>query len=495
MKKLIGFLLALCLIAGLLPMAAMAETKDPAKYGNWAKIRFAGNVDVVVTKGQPAQYLKNGANGKPTKCKETDDWNVKLYYDQDWVVMVLKGAKIGTYNEETNTFSINDYAIAAAMLTQPEPSFQWKIIIEEDSYLKSAYAGIYSHGAATLPWGTNMTIESVGDAKLSIFTTGMYGGLMDTPWADVDYTLTLNNANLDITNTADYQKSPALGACNVVMNGGNVNLTGGYYALNAAKNITINGGNLTATSTNEAVAAAIHAGGTITVNGGNVKVYKSAEGGGGAMKAEGLIINGGNVYGEGYNYAVNADTVEINGGVVELNAISEEGDAQAFINGAPDLAKFENPAAVLGMNKDDVAKYDPDNAIEMDTGYFKVAKAGTADAPEVPADEPKPTDPPATEPPATEPPATEPPATEPPATSGNNDSGNTEDDKKPEETKKPSGNTGNSGNSVDEDIVILWVVVGIVFVAVCTGTVLILLKRKAAMAAAAPEETEEDTAE
>ena len=92
MKRLIGLLLALCLIIGLLPVVASA---DEVKFDGSAKIRLLGQVDLVVKKGNVAKYVRTTENGEAKTCSAEDDWNIKFEYVDDWAVLTLKGARLG----------------------------------------------------------------------------------------------------------------------------------------------------------------------------------------------------------------------------------------------------------------------------------------------------------------------------------------------------------------------------------------------------------------
>ena len=479
MKKLFSLLLVLCLIVGLLPVVASAA--EEFQHDDTAKIRVMGKFDFTVTKGGEAKYARTTKNGEPQQCSETDDWNIKFQYVDDWAVLTLKGAQLGKRN---NGKYVKSYMQTNHAFEAPpnSPCYQLKVVIEEDTYSEMGYSFINCQGLEGDPWITNVMIESVGDAKLTAYCGG---ATMFFCGINARGTLTING-NIDITNDMDYRTAVQLSAPNIVIKGGNVKLQSSNACISTT-NLTIDGGNVTMSTDNGAVLCPANVpDGTITINGGNVKFIKETDGGGGAVKAEKFVVNGGNVYGEGWTYGVAASEVEFNGGVIELNARSDEGDAQAFIDGAPTLANFANAAAVLGISKEDVSKYDPDDAMNVETGYFKVAKAGTADAPEVPADEPEPTEPPATEPPATEPPATEPPATEPPATSGNNNNNNNDSNGNNNDSNGNNNDNNNNTSDKTDDTAkggnsdwILWVVAG-VFVVAAGVIAFIIVKKNAA---------------
>ena len=101
-KKIIGLLLVLCLVVGLLPMAALAD--EPRK----TKIRIESFTVVELTEGGAAVYFKNSEydmydqNGNVMSTKaykqvksDQNDWNVKCEWPAGGIVTVtLKNAKI-----------------------------------------------------------------------------------------------------------------------------------------------------------------------------------------------------------------------------------------------------------------------------------------------------------------------------------------------------------------------------------------------------------------
>ena len=444
MKKHIGILLVICLLLSMLPVCATAEQFT---YGDVAGLQFVGDFLMEITKGGEALYAITDEFGNPSTCSENDDWNIKFVYEGDMPTLTLRGAQIGKYNAEKGEF----YQMSSHGITSYEPTkrFPLTIIVESDSAIEANRSGINCEGTKDDPWICDMTIRCVGDAKLSIFAGGRQPGIRSRDLSQ--YTLILDNANLDIVNTEEDTIAVGIQCGKLIINGGNLNLSSVMRCIESTSTVTFNGGNHTFTCNSESIFTSLYASESITINDGNIKMYKPLESGGGCINTGSLTINGGNVYGEGYNYAVKADTVEFNGGVVELKAISDAGDAQIFVEGAPDLANYQNPVAVLGVNAEDFAKYDIDNATDNEMGYFKLAANGSPDAPVIPSsDEPAPSETPDV-------------STAP------------DESKTPDETGAPNSDTPDNNS-------LLWVVIAAVVVAAAAAAFVILRKKKGACA-------------
>ena len=483
MKKFIGLLLALCLIAGLLPVAASA---DNVKFDDSAKILLLGQLEMLVVKGGVAQYARTTEDGEVQKCSVSDNWNIKFEYVDDWAVLTLRGAQLGkstASGEFTKEYMKNCHAIEAP---SNAPFYRLKVVVEKDSVFDTGFGGIACQGSKNDVYMADIWIESVGNAKLDINCHGGYSALRAADYEGVyEGTLTIN-ANVTITQIVDYRYATCLEASHIVINGGNIILNSANACVVAQKSFTMNGGNVTISTSNSGVISPIQMpSGEVVINSGILKMYKPQDAsGGGIINCEKLTINGGTVYGEGCTYAINASQVEFNGGIIELKALSENNDTQVFIDGAPDLAKYNNPTAVMGSSKADVEKYTAELADEFKTGYFMVATSGSAEAPAIPSDEPEPTDPPATSEEPEE--SKEPEASQEPEAS-----------KEPEETKdsnKDDGNKDNNKNDTNDSgslsvlLIVLAVILVIVFGAGSGVVAFIVLKKKSE---AVDEEDEE----
>ena len=446
MRKFIGFLLVLCLLLSVLPVCADAVEFT---YGDVAGLQFVGDFFMEITKGGPALYAVTDELGNPSMCTESDDWNIKFVYEGDMPTLTLRGAQIGKYNAEKEEF----YQASAHGITSYEPTkrFPLTIIVESDSAIESNRSGINCEGTKDDPWICDMTIRCVGDAKLSIFAGGRQPGIRSRDLSQ--YTLTLDNANLDIVNTEEDKIAVGIQCGRLIINGGSLNLTSVMRCIESTGTVTFNGGNHIFTCNSESIFTALYAKESITINDGNIKMYKPLESGGGCINTGSLTINGGNVYGEGYNYAVKADTVEFNGGVVELKATSDAGDAQIFVEGAPDLANYQNPFAVLGANAEDFAEYNIDNATDDEMGYFKLMPKGSSDTPVIPGgDEPAPSE-------------------TPDASTAPDESKTPDESKAPDESQTP-------GNDAPDSNPLLWVAIAAVVVVVAAAVAFIILRKK-----------------
>ena len=388
-KKILGLLLALCLIVGLLPVTALADATDGKallKFG-WTKLELTG-YDTPI-------YYKNGSvekvdtKGNKFTCiqpvlGDADNWNAKFEWKSGDAAPTLtldgfifdeynneKKAMMATYdteNEEWTTGPRYTYAI-----TTPT-DIPCNIVLTGKDSLIECYFGVTYYG--------DLDVKSVGDTKLvmncqaSGFSAGKDG------WG---HTLTMN-ANIDSHIRAYYgsyftHNLRTYGA-DLTINGGTYNLTSeatqavmAICATGEGSDVIINGGTFNCNSSvGEALPnGVIDAAGKVTINGGDF-VLKPKEAVG-ISGATGVEINGGNIKIETPHYGITAGDdshegdVAINGGTVEIysSKTGKELEGGAFLV-APILGS--KITGVAGTSADTAVAY---NESLMNTNYVKLS--------------------------------------------------------------------------------------------------------------------------
>ncbi|MBQ8358830.1 MAG: hypothetical protein IJX37_02780, partial [Oscillospiraceae bacterium] len=202
-KRILGLLLALCLVVGLLPVMAMAEGGAlPAEY----KLEF-GSSAYTLKKYDTPIYFKNAAStvvdtannnftryAPSTSGATEDDWNAMLVWKTGEIgpTLYLDGFRYDEYNDEKGAWRFRDghdageHAVTLAVNTSAAAPLTI-VITGEDSLIETCF-GIH--------YGASLTIQSEGDAKLTM--NNLSGGINGASRAP----LTLN-ANLDV-NVATY---------------------------------------------------------------------------------------------------------------------------------------------------------------------------------------------------------------------------------------------------------------------------------------------------
>lgn len=343
-KKLVGLLLALCLIVGLLPVTAMAADGTALLNLGSAKAKITGYDSPVYFKNASAEAKDTGENTftywYPVEGSATD-WNAKFEWKsgEPGPTLTLNGFKIDDWNDETEkmramvdgagNYVYNDDGDIKGMqtygITTPKNMPMTIILTGEDSYLDCKF-GITYYG--------NLTIKSEGDTKLTI--TGDSSGIASNNTLGASLTL---DANLDVSIRQYYNSAFATAmiqtfGADLTINGGNINVDTpstrnmfGISAAGASGDVIINGGTIKAVSAcgTSAFNGVIHSvNGKVIVNGGDVTATpKYAVG---LFGKKGIEINGGTVNIISVYYGINAGSVDepadivINGGTLEINA-------------------------------------------------------------------------------------------------------------------------------------------------------------------------------
>ncbi|MBQ7341358.1 MAG: hypothetical protein IJW41_04250, partial [Oscillospiraceae bacterium] len=279
-KKLIGLLLALCLVIGLLPAMAIADSGDLAT----PYVLKFGYASYELKKYDTPVYIKNGAvdtydtdqnafTAYVPAAGSASNWNAKLEWKSGEAgpTLTLNGFKYDEFNnekgywryrgegypstEEAQTTAITTHASAPLTI----------VITGEDSLIETKFG---------IPFNNALTIKSEGAAKLAMHN--MSGGINGASGC----ALTIN-ANLDVTVDSYYSSTMMVigtTAADITINGGNINLYGttSLVALRTATSgdININGGNVYAKGGYRGATTA-NADDHININGGSVAIYGS----------------------------------------------------------------------------------------------------------------------------------------------------------------------------------------------------------------------------
>ena len=380
MKKLLPLLLVLCMLVGLLPMAALADTAKKAT------ISIESFTKVTVTEGGAAVYYKNSeydmydAEGNVMSTKaykqvksDENDWNLKVEWPTGGIVTVtLKNAKIvnavngsSGYWPSTNEDGEIEYKskkLGAIIPTKDTEMMDIKVVLEGDNFIDCSYGVIRGQVNNNF---RNIIVEGKNGGKLS-----GAGGQIGIHTAKGD--LTFINAEVELYNEkAGGGPVPIKSKNNITIQGGHIKATNTVNVAVSVEtgNLTITDGKLTATSelsaTVENNAAVNVKSGTITVNGNSeLNINGICEPG---MLAKDIVINGGYVKVTSpltNGISASPGNVTINGGTVEVSA------TKAF-NRAPILA--DNIGGVAGASADEADYYDE---TKFNQKYVKLTVGG-----------------------------------------------------------------------------------------------------------------------
>ena len=381
-KKILGLLLVLCLVVGLLPVAALADAADgkvTIKFG-FTSYKLTG-FDTPIYTINTEEKVKDTAGNEFTRIYQTttgateENYNAKIVWKtgEEGPTIYLRNFIFDEYNEEADkwkgtrkkdsetgetTWSNSMRQTYGISTTQDAPT---KIVLQgTENVLKTRFGLTYKN---------KLTIVSENDAKfvLDSYSSGISTMQKTDSTAPLPSSLVVD-ANLDITVQSFYGSyaSHALMSFNgdITINGGNLNLTvkgqKQSIAINAygteRGNIIINGGKITANSvvglgnTNGAIR-----GDKVTINGGEVNINPSAVG---IQGDKGIEINGGIVNITTPYYALHAGTddssadVVVNGGTTTLIA------QNAFSK--PPILGDKIVTALAGANLEEADYYEED---------------------------------------------------------------------------------------------------------------------------------------
>ena len=278
MKKLLGLLLAICLIAGLLPVVASAA-------GN-AKISIVSDATAGTTTSYAVEegsttYLITQGGAANTQTASESNYNIKITYPT--------GGEPTIYLKDA---TLKSTAVPLAVTGVAGGPDSYTIVVESDSYIEG-------YGAVIRATKAHLTIT--GDGKLSLDAKKAHGIHFydpDVPNANVpcNYDLTLDEANIELNvtkNGAGWSLGIGDKARVIKINGGSLKIEGtdtacGLYSINGELEIS-NGAQLDIHTDSNACITTFR---KITMDGGHLKLR--AEGGYPAIKSDGdFIINGG----------------------------------------------------------------------------------------------------------------------------------------------------------------------------------------------------------
>lgn len=278
MKKLLGLLLAICLIAGLLPVVASAAGN--AKISIVSDATAGATTDYAVAEGSTTCLITQGGAANTETASESN-YNIKITYPT--------GGEPTIYLKDA---TLKSAAVPLAVTGVAGGPDSYTIVVESDSYIEG-------YGAVIRATKAHLTIT--GDGKLSLDAKkahGIHFNDPDVPNANVpcNYDLTLDEANIEL-NVAKNGASWSLGIGDktrvIKINGGSLKIEGtdtacGLYSINGELEIS-NGAQLDIHTDSNACITTFR---KITLDGGHLKLR--AEGGYPAIKSDGdFIINGG----------------------------------------------------------------------------------------------------------------------------------------------------------------------------------------------------------
>jgi len=279
-KRLVGLLVAICLVIGLIPAMAMAEGENlPTQYS----FKFGYSTYNLTKYDTPVYFVNEAKTDLPdtagnsftyymptTAGASENNWNAKMIWHSgdEGPTLYLDGFAYDQFNEATelwrvkaegSTDGVNDAAIT------PGTDYPCNIVLQgEDSVIKTRFGIVFSK---------DLSIKSEGNTKLTIYnaSAGLRG-------AAAGANLTLD-ANMDVFvesyYTTGYNPIFVNGA-DVVVNGGNIKLSGGaanVYPITVQNsgNLIVNGGNLS--SKGGYYGVILPAGGAAQSNGGSLEIY------------------------------------------------------------------------------------------------------------------------------------------------------------------------------------------------------------------------------
>ena len=249
-KKIIGLLLALCMIIGLLPVVALADGGDLAT----PYVLKFGYSSFELKKYDTPIYFKNGeistqdtaqnpfvAYQPTTSGASASNWTAKLEWKtgEAGPTLTLNGLKVDDFNNDTGLwkyrgegFDLADHAQTTGMTTHSSAPLTI-VLTGEDSLIETKFG---------IAFNNDLTIKSEGEAKLDI--NAMSAGVNGAKGCNVTI-----NANLEVDVATCYSSTMmVLGVteADITINGGRVNLTGTTSLVGmkttTSGNIYINGG-------------------------------------------------------------------------------------------------------------------------------------------------------------------------------------------------------------------------------------------------------------
>ena len=354
-KKILSLCLAFCMVLGLLVPAVKPQAEALAedytlKIGGVSYTLSAYDTPVYSKNATKSGYFNTAEKNYVTQelgGSETD-YNAKLVWNtgDNGPTLYLKGAVVDHYNEElalwrsesaTSTTAVGNAAIYTGN------NAPLKIVIEGDSSIQ-AYNGLH--------YRNELTVESVGDAKLDLWTyrTGIVPSTTETSTVTTSNYVKGKKLTLDANLNVTVNGWPSEGCAGYIIrtieadmyiNGGNI-VTGyngptkktvrGFGTVTSG-NLYISGGYVYGATYNSSnyKDAAFHVAGNVYISGGTVEAYAKSQSG---IRATNIYVTGGTVKTD-TNFAslfTNASTGEISitGGTVEASVRGNSSEAFAY---------------------------------------------------------------------------------------------------------------------------------------------------------------------
>ena len=367
-KKLIGLLLAVALVVGLLPMISLAAEAKTAKVG------ILSRIDMEVTQGGEAKYLKNSeyqgynedeeatSKGYTQVAGTKDDWNIKFEWKagEAYPTLTFKDAKIDHLHDDgTKLFKANGdgtfskVTTLSAILPKFNTAYDLKIVLQGQNLIEVDYGFIRGDYTSDGYAGINNLIIVGEEGSNLTMKPGTYGGSR----VKKDMNVTLENVTATVT-TKSYAPFSVSGKGILTVNNCNLNLSavdaaclgGGWFPKDADGNvdltptIVINDSTLNLRTERKTITGCINNGawGTAVANNSTIVAvgagaHASNGTGGHAYWGGGLTLNNCNTnLTSEASYAVHLDdgsnpgaALKVNGGMLEITAASEAIHANA----------------------------------------------------------------------------------------------------------------------------------------------------------------------
>ena len=396
-KTLFSILLILCLVVGLLPVTALADST--------ANILLMGSVELSVTEGGAPVYTRNKAfdaantpDGTSTFqawtqeiCDGTGSWNVKFEWPASGIpTITLKDAKFDYYDNDAQAYAYLDKGgdlvstanrvtsdlesdgssafnlLVSAIMPAPGYCFDLDIVLKGNNLVETGSGfvlgdpGLKANGdeqAAELYAGThfeNLTFTGEGENNTTVNCDGI--GIFTYPGYDVVF----NSANLAISTTATGTNAIPIHVTsgNLTIDGGKIQVTKSDRAgiwTQGSGDIIINDGTVSVTGSvgKAPTNGVLQSAGMLIINGGTVNANpKNAVG---IYAAAGIEVNGGNVNVVSPYYGINAGgDIIFNGGTTTVLA------QNAFYSGNS-IAFGPDVDAYAGVSKKSCQAFDGSN--------------------------------------------------------------------------------------------------------------------------------------
>ena len=227
MKKLIGFLVALCMVIGMLPVLAVASPPDGWTTVDHAKIKVGGKTGLVNKGTNEVAVWVNDANGvvtlldadAATTALANGNWNAKLEYVGEMPTLTLKNATIGKF-DGTN-FSIDKtHGIEACVESIGGGKINLTIVLQGTNSIAAVYGAICGQGEVG-----ELTIKGSQGASLTAFNQGSYNNIYGMK------SLVFDNAKVtvDASKTSSGYRGHIV-ADNIIIKDSDLNVVGNRYS-------------------------------------------------------------------------------------------------------------------------------------------------------------------------------------------------------------------------------------------------------------------------